>query len=242
VCLRTDMFDQSPGECRVVMKRARNPERVAKIIEAATQLFARQGYHGTTTREIADLADMSENTLFRLFEGKEEIFWAALHAALNGLHLKRDLLESITACDAPEVVLPKLLSSLVGTITFRPQVLGIIVVAIIEMRWKAESTCHTHLSPIFAEFNRYLAMNIHKGRIRDLDPVMITAALGVTAVVHPLLSRLLTGSPPPHSDSRDAIRAYTNFWLDVLAPTPRNDARPAMEIPPPEPAITELPG
>jgi AcrR family transcriptional regulator len=212
--------------------RPRSAERTAKIIEAATQLFAHQGYHGTTTREIADLADMSENTLFRQFGGKEDIFWAALREGLNGLHLRKDLLDSIAQGDLPEVVLPKLFSSLVGTITFKPKVLSLIAVAMIELRWKAESVCRVQLAPIFADFNRYLATSIKSGRIRNLDPAMVTAALGMTALVHPLLSRLLTGGPPPHSDNRDAIRAYTNFWLEVLAPQPGNHSHDDLSAPP----------
>jgi AcrR family transcriptional regulator len=200
--------------------RPRNAERTAKILEAATQLFAHQGYHGTTTREIADLADMSENTLFRLFGGKEDVFWAALREGLSGLHLRKDLVDSIADGDLPEVVLPKLFSSLVGTITFKPQVLSLIAVAMIELRWKAESICRVQLGPIFADFHSYLSTNIKNGRIRNLDPVLVTAALGMTALVHPMLSRLLTGEPPPHSDNRDAIRAYTNFWLEILVPLP----------------------
>jgi AcrR family transcriptional regulator len=205
--------------------RSKTAERTAKIIEAATHLFAHQGYHGTTTREIADLADVSENTLFRQFGGKEDIFWAALREGLNGLHLRKDLLDSIAHSGLPEVVLPKLFGCLVGTITFKSQVLPLIAVAMIELRWKAESVCRVQLAPIFADFNRYLEMSIENGRIRNLDPVMITAALGMTALVHPLLSRLLTGGPPPHSDNRAAIRAYTNFWLDVLTPVPTNNLR-----------------
>lgn len=191
------------------------------------QLFSHQGYHGTTTREIADLADMSENTLFRQFGGKEDIFWAALREGLSGLHLRKDLSDSISQGDLPEVVLPKLFSNLVATVTFKPQVLSMIAVAMIELRWKAESVCNVHLAPIFADFHRYLTMSIKNGRIRNLDPVMVTAALGMTALVHPLLSRLLTGGPPPHSDNRDAIRAYSNFWLDVLAPVPNNSSSAA---------------
>jgi AcrR family transcriptional regulator len=220
--------------------RLRNTERTAKIIEAATQLFAHQGYHGTTTREIADLADMSENTLFRQFGGKEDIFWAALREGLNGLHLRKDLLDSIAQGDLPEVVLPKLFSSLVGTITFKPQILSLIAVAVIELRWKAESVCRVQLAPIFADFSRYLTTSIKNGRIRNLDPIMVTAALGMTALVHPLLSRLLTGGPPPHSDNRDAVRAYTNFWLEVLAPLPANNTGPVMGASKSEPAEPEL--
>ena len=100
----------------------------------------------------------------------------------------------------------------------------------IEMRWKAESICHRYLSPIFAEFNGYLTMNIKKGRIRNLDPTMITAALGMSALVHPLLSRLLTGGPPPHTDNRDAIQAYSNFWLSLLTATSNDNSREEIAV------------
>src|ERR1035438_1603133 len=45
-----------------------------KLTLAAAQLFARQGYHGTSTREIARLAGVSENTIFRHFDRKEALF------------------------------------------------------------------------------------------------------------------------------------------------------------------------
>jgi len=51
-----------------------------KIAQAAAKLFANQGYHGTSTREIARLSEVSENTLFRHFENKEELFWSALRS------------------------------------------------------------------------------------------------------------------------------------------------------------------
>lgn len=196
----------------------KNSERTTKIIQTAAQLFARQGYHGTSTREIARLADISENTLFRHFEHKEDIFWAALQTSFSGLRIRKDLLDGILACDAPEVVFPQILSLLIETVTFKPQLLCLIAVALIELRWKAESVCHQHLSPIFSAFTHYLAKNIEAGRIRDLDPRMIASALAMTVMVHPELSRLVSGTPPPHSDNRDAIRAYTKFWLDVLTP------------------------
>ncbi len=212
----------------------KNTERTGKIIQAAAQLFARQGYHGTSTREIARLADISENTLFRHFEHKEDIFWSALRASLSGLRLRKELLEGIAAADAPEIVLPQILSLLVDTVTFNPQLLCLIAVALIELRWKAESICHEHLSPIFSAFHRYLSKNIEMGRIRNLDPRMITSALAMTVMVHPELSRLISGTPPPHSDNRDAVRAYTKFWLDVLRPIAPRESREPL-------AVTETP-
>jgi AcrR family transcriptional regulator len=208
----------------------KNSERAGKIVQAAAQLFARQGYHGTSTREIAHLADISENTLFRYFEHKEDLFWSALEASFSGVPLRKDILDGIAECEAPEVVLPRVLALLVETVTFKPQLLCLIAVALIELRWKAESICQQHLSPVFAAFTRYLAQNIEMGRIRNLDPRMITSALAMTVIVHPDLSRLISGAPPPHPDSRDAVRAYTKFWLDILTPQSINRSRGAMEI------------
>jgi AcrR family transcriptional regulator len=203
----------------------KSTERNGKIVSAAAQLFARQGYHGTSTREIARLADISENTLFRHFEHKEDIFWSALQVSLSGLRLRKELVDGIAGCEAPEVVLPQILTLLVETVTYKPQLLCLVAVAMIELRWKAESICHEHLSPIFGTFNRYLAKNIESGKIRNLDPRMVTSALAMTVMVNPELSRLITGSPPPHSDSRDAVKAYTKFWLDVLIPHSINRTR-----------------
>jgi AcrR family transcriptional regulator len=208
----------------------KNSERTEKIVQAAGQLFARQGYHGTSTREIAHLADISENTLFRYFEHKEDLFWSALETSFRGVRLRKDLLDAMAECEAPEVVLPRVLALLVETVTFKPQLLCLIAVALIELRWKAESICQQHLSPAFAAFSRYLARNIETGRIRNLDPRMITSALAMTVIVDPDLSRLISGAPPPHPDSRDAVRAYTKFWLDVLTPHSINRSRDALEV------------
>jgi AcrR family transcriptional regulator len=190
-----------------------------KVIEAAAQLFARHGYHGTSTREIARLAEISENTLFRHFEHKEDIFWSALTANLSGFKVRKELLESMGRGDDPEVVLPQILALFLDTVTFRPQMLCLIAVGLIEHRGKAQAICHEHLSQIFAVFHSYLVKNMEAGRIRDLDPRMIASAFAVTVMVHPEISRLITGMLPPQTDIRAAVRAYTKFWLDVLAPS-----------------------
>ncbi|MEM9483710.1 MAG: helix-turn-helix domain-containing protein, partial [Cyanobacteria bacterium P01_F01_bin.116] len=44
-----------------------------KILEAAQRLFARRGYGGTTTRDLAQAAGVAEGTLFRHFENKKAI-------------------------------------------------------------------------------------------------------------------------------------------------------------------------
>ena len=48
-------------------------ETEARILQSAQRLFARRGYGGTTTRDLAQAAGVAEGTLFRHFESKKAI-------------------------------------------------------------------------------------------------------------------------------------------------------------------------
>ena len=189
-----------------------------KILQAAGKLFARQGYYGTSTREIARLADVGENTLFRHFENKEELFWASLRSCSAGLKFRQDVLRGITQCDSPEVVLPKLIEMLADTVSYRPELLRLISVAFIELNTKADKFCQEQLSPVFSAVNHYLEMNIRDGKIRDLDPTILTSALMMTVLTHPGIYNLIDGDKPVYSNSLEAHRAYAKFWLDLIVP------------------------
>src|SRR3974390_3932964 len=91
------------------------------ILAAASQLFARQGYHGTSTREIARLADVSCNTIFRHFDRKEDLFWSALRSRCSAIKLRRDMVEGMAEGVAPEVVLPKIIEFLTDILNYSPE-------------------------------------------------------------------------------------------------------------------------
>ena len=197
--------------------QVKNSTQKEKIVGAAAQLFARQGYHGTSTREIARLADVSENTIFRHFERKEDLFWFAVRTRCSAVNLRRDVLDGMSEGTAPEVILPKIFEFLSDILNFSPELLRLIAVALVEMQWKADMFCDECLTPAFSAISKYLAMNVRNGRIRNLDPTMVTAALTTMVFVHPWLSRLIDGGQLSYSDSREAGRAYSRFWLDVLS-------------------------
>jgi AcrR family transcriptional regulator len=51
-------------------------ERRAAIIKAVKKVFAEKGFHGTTTRELAEAAGVSEALLFKHFPNKEALYTA----------------------------------------------------------------------------------------------------------------------------------------------------------------------
>jgi len=64
---------------------SRTAQTHARLIKAATQVFATAGLTGATTREIARVAAVNEVTLFRHFQTKEQLLAAVITEAMPSL-------------------------------------------------------------------------------------------------------------------------------------------------------------
>lgn len=62
--------------------------RREQILQTAVDLFSQKGFKGTTTKEIAKAAGVSEAIIFRHFASKDELYAAILHSksCQDGLH------------------------------------------------------------------------------------------------------------------------------------------------------------
>ncbi|XWK90932.1 MAG: TetR/AcrR family transcriptional regulator [Phormidium sp.] len=73
-----------------------------RIIKAAQKLFARQGYDGTTTRDLATAAGVAEGTVFRHFPNKKAIL---IEVATQGwVEILTDLLTELSEMESYEAV------------------------------------------------------------------------------------------------------------------------------------------
>jgi AcrR family transcriptional regulator len=91
------MVDKAPG------RRERKKRETNEAIQvAARRLFAANGYAATTVQQIADEADVSERTLFRYFESKEDLllpdvmaYFQAVESAIRSRPIDETPLTSI---------------------------------------------------------------------------------------------------------------------------------------------------
>ncbi len=74
------------GARRASGTRQTADERRQAVIDAATAEFARRGYHGASTEDIAHAAGISQPYLFRLFGSKKELYLAAARRSIDDLY------------------------------------------------------------------------------------------------------------------------------------------------------------
>jgi AcrR family transcriptional regulator len=78
-------MNRNSGSGKLTRKEREFQARRQEILAAATRLFARQGYHGTTMSEIAREAEFSTGSLYNFFKNKEELYFSLLEDKIGAL-------------------------------------------------------------------------------------------------------------------------------------------------------------
>lgn len=203
-------------------KAAERSVTEVRIVEAAVQLFSRQGYRGTSTREIAHLARVNEATLFRYFARKVELFLAAAESRLTRLKLGRDLQNGLAADLAPDVVVPMLVDFLVTVLVQNPELMRLAYVAGFELP-EADRVFREHLGSIFDAVNAYFVRCAARGAICNLEPTFATLGLAGALSAHRNLHQLFTGRDLPW-DVEALAPGYAQLWLNALRQPPPDSA------------------
>src|SRR3954447_23139164 len=83
--MASDLTSSRPSPNAPIDLRAesRSARKRGAILEAATTLFLRNGYRGTSMDEIAALAAVSKQTVYKHFADKESLFSAIVVATVS---------------------------------------------------------------------------------------------------------------------------------------------------------------
>lgn len=90
--------------CKYILIIDTMTEKQNKILESALELFAKQGYASTSTRNIARHAGVSEGLIFRHFENKEVLL---THLLTKGYESIQPMLYSILMESNPRIIIER---------------------------------------------------------------------------------------------------------------------------------------
>ena len=189
-----------------------------RILRSAVTLFSRLGYQRTSTRDIARLADVSEVTVYRHFDNKEEIFWAAIAAGLRTIVPRMNSLATKLKSLNPELALAEVLTFLEDIGTYHPEIPRLIGIAYFEHGSKAKAVCCHYLCPFLTSIEQVLSRHMEDRKIQILNRGIVIASLFLSMMARPQLSAFIEGCELSQLDNRNAVETYVHFWVNVLKP------------------------
>ena len=184
--------------------------RKTQIVEVATELFARQGFNGTTTRQIAQRAAVNEAIIFRHFPTKEDLYWAVIENQC-GLGAGRAKTEQRLASNAdPAEVLAGIAEDMLARDTTLTRLL---LFTALEKHELSDRFFRTHVSGYFELLAEYIRRNIEQGRFRRVDPLLAARSFIGMVFHHFHVQELYDGKRFQQFDLHEVSRTLVDIWL-----------------------------
>ncbi len=157
------------------------------IVEAAVRLFARQGFDGTTTLQIANSAEVTEPLIYYHFEGKNELFTYIIDSIFTALFSRFDLLDKKTDTEFKKI--QNYISVLFQFVREKPDELFLILSSCPAKLNDPDHICAENAQSLFERGIDYLGTclknGIQSGEFNDV-PVEQTAS-AILAMLHGLV-------------------------------------------------------
>ncbi|MBE2900698.1 TetR/AcrR family transcriptional regulator [Methanothermobacter thermautotrophicus] len=167
-----------------------------RITDAARELFIKKGYRGTTTREIASRAGVSEVTVFRKFGSKKNLLKRIMDESIERISPALQVLEGD---GEPRDVLEEVSQQLVRVMV--REKIDLLFVMMVERELEEHGFEEWEIPDsagrlIYDSIEGYLRKKIREGSIRAVDPGTV-AEMMISYISHASLSSHFRGHETP---------------------------------------------
>jgi AcrR family transcriptional regulator len=191
-------------------------DRQASLIVAAASLFAAKGFNGTTTKEIANAAGVSEGLVFKYFPTKRMLYTAILAEKVT----VNELLESVEAAAKKQD--DYRVFTMIASYRIRPCVdstfLRLLLFSALERHELSEMFFGKHHKVFYDHLATYIRTRITDGAFRPVDPLLAARAFIGMVVHHRLLHEIF--GVPMHQSHEDTVATYVDLFLTGLIKMP----------------------
>jgi TetR/AcrR family transcriptional regulator len=201
--------------------RSSGRERQASIIAAAASLFAQKGFNGTTTREIARTAGISEALLFKYFPTKRALYAAILAEKVQVSQLLASVEEVAEKQDDVRVF--TLIASFRIHRGSDPSLLRLLLFSALEGHELSDMFFQNRHRVFYEFLAGYIARRTREGAFRKVDPLLAAQSFIGMIVYHRLLHEIF--KVPPHCTPEAAVAGYVDVFLEGLRNEPASGTR-----------------
>lgn len=198
---------QGPRPTRMRAEGRRN-----QIVAIAAELFSQKGFRGTTTKEIADHAGVSEAIIFRHFATKDDLYRAILDDKVNQTteRMKENLNEAAGRKD-DNAYFGSLAYEMLEFHSKDRTLMRLLLFSALEGHDLSEIFFHSTAREMKNHIRRYIKQRIADGAFRPIDP-----ALAARAFVGMVLNQAQVRNIFRDDDLRFSNRQMADRFVDIF--------------------------
>ncbi len=167
-------------------------DRRLQILQVAVSLFSQRGFGGTTTREIAQAAGVSEAMVFRHFATKQELYAAILdHKACSGDSMNPEQMVAAALQQKDDrAVFEQLALGALNHHECDPEFQRLLLHAALEGHELAEMFFEKFILRVYELLGSYITERQRDGAMREIDPLIVVRSF-IGMIIHHSLNNNL---------------------------------------------------
>src|SRR5215831_1611020 len=147
-------------------------DRRRQIIRTASALFARRGYRGTTTREIAERAGINEALLFRHFPSKEKLYWTIIEEQCGARGCRHKIKEILDSGTDDAQVFAAIAREFLTRTARDTELTRLLWFTALENHKLSQRFFRTFVAVYYEALAGYIRRRVTEGAFRDVDPLL----------------------------------------------------------------------
>jgi TetR/AcrR family transcriptional regulator len=195
-------------------------DRQNQLLEVAMGAFSRRGFKGTTTKEIAAAAGVTEAVIFQHFASKEALYSAVLEIHLNTGDEEK-WIEEVNDCmerNDDEGVFRSFILRILESYRCDPMIERVVLFAALEGHEQGLARMQKQFAPVFERFMEYISRRQREGAFVNCNPHAIMIGLGGVAHQYGLITEIFRAPDIGITDEAMA-QLFTRILLNGIRET-----------------------
>jgi len=195
--------------------RLSSQDRRQQILRVAQELFARQGYQGTTTRQIAEQAGVTEALIFRHFPSKEDLYWTLLDEKCRAGGGQERLAELLgrSGRQSEEEIFAAVAADILERRERDSDLVRLLLFSALENHRLSTRFFRTHVAERYELLAEYIRAGIAAGRFRKMDPQLAARSFLGMVFYHYLVQDIFGGRRFREFDRKEVCATLARIWL-----------------------------
>ena len=188
-------------------------DRKEQILDVATPLFARQGYQGTTTKQIAERARINEALIFRHFPTKDHLYWAVIQRKISTARAREQLREKLNI-NADDVDLFTEIAAEILERRAKDQSLSrLLLFSALENHKLSSRFFRTYVAEYYEVLAGFIRERMDRGEFRKVDPLLAARGFLGMLIYYSWVQELFGGKRYQKFDVQQVSRTMAEIWL-----------------------------
>lgn len=196
--------------------RMAGSDRRKQIVQLASELFARKGFNGTTTKEIAEAAGVSEAIIFRHFATKSDLYAAIVDDRVQAIEAEfMPKLEAAMTRKEDRALFETLAFEILEFHRRDQTVLRLLLYSALEGHDLSRHWFKRYVIGLYDRFSVYFKERQADGIYREIEPkAALRAFIGMA--INQSIAQYLLRDPILNLSNRKAAELFTDTFLNGI--------------------------